>query len=54
MTSLLISPQVPNLQLQDHIAYPESGILSKVVWKSEQCQYSLFCLAAGTEISEID
>ncbi|MEM9152355.1 MAG: cupin domain-containing protein [Cyanobacteria bacterium P01_F01_bin.3] len=52
MTSLLISPQTPFLQLQDHINYPDSGILSKVLWKNELCRYSLFCLAADTEISE--
>lgn len=52
MTSLIISSQTPSLQLKDHISYPESGILSKFLWKNEQCQYSLFCLAADTEISE--
>ena len=52
MTSLLISPQAPFLQLKDHIDYPEAGILSKVLWKNELCQYSLFCLAVNTEISE--
>ncbi|MEL6325459.1 MAG: cupin domain-containing protein [Cyanobacteria bacterium J06626_23] len=52
MTSLLISPETPVIQLKDQITYPASGILSKVLWKNDQCQYSLFCLAADTEISE--
>ncbi|NJL88464.1 MAG: cupin domain-containing protein [Coleofasciculaceae cyanobacterium SM2_1_6] len=52
MTTSLISTKEPFLQLKDHLTYPESGVLSKVIWKSEFCQYSLFCLAANTEISE--
>lgn len=40
------------LQLQQQIEYPEAGILSKVLFKDQNCQYTLFCLAAGTEISE--
>ena len=48
----LISPAVPSIHLKDHLTYPESGVLSKVIWKNEVCQYSLFCLAANTEISE--
>ena len=52
MSSLLVSSQTPFLQLNDHIDYPESGILSNVIWKNKLCQYSLFCLAAKTEISE--
>ena len=38
--------------LQDLIEYPTSGILSKVLLKDRNSQYSLFCLAAGTEIDE--
>ncbi len=38
--------------LQDLIEYPRSGILSKVLLKDNNSQYSLFCLAAGTEIEE--
>ena len=52
MTSLLISPETPVIQLKEQIAYPASGILSKVLWKNDHCQYSLFCLAPDTEISE--
>lgn len=38
--------------LRDLIEYPSSGILSKVLLKDSNCQYSLFSLAAGTEIGE--
>ncbi|MBE9011283.1 cupin domain-containing protein [Pseudanabaenaceae cyanobacterium LEGE 13415] len=39
-------------QLNDKIEYAETGILSKVLLKTASCQYTLFCLAAGTEIAE--
>jgi len=38
--------------LPEIIQYPEKGILSKVLFKDENCQYSLFCLAKGTAIEE--
>ena len=38
--------------LQDLIEYPTSGILSKVLVKDKNSQYSLFCLAADTDIEE--
>lgn len=38
--------------LKDKINYSESGILSSVLWKNDICQYTLFCLAQGTDISE--
>ena len=38
--------------LQNLIEYPTSGIVSKVLLKDKNSQYSLFCLAAGTEITE--
>lgn len=38
--------------LRDLIEYPSSGILSKVLFKDNNSQHSLFCLAAGTEIDE--
>ena len=41
-----------NADLHDLIEYPTSGILSKVLLKDKNSQYSLFCLAAGTEIEE--
>jgi len=52
MSTSLISPNTVFVQLKEHIEYPDSGVLSKVIWQSEPCQYSLFCLAANTEISE--
>lgn len=39
-------------QLHNKIEYPEAGVLSKVLLKDNVCQYTLFCLAAGTDISE--
>jgi quercetin dioxygenase-like cupin family protein len=50
--STLITPPTTTLQLHDHLEFPDSGVLSKVLWKDATCQYTLFCLAAGTEISE--
>ena len=38
--------------LQDLIEYPKQGILSKVLLKDNNSQYTLFCLAKGTEIEE--
>ena len=39
-------------QLKDKIEYAETGILSKVLLKVSFCQYTLFCLASGTDIAE--
>lgn len=39
-------------RLQEQIEYPHAGVLSKVLIKDKHCQYTLFCLAAGTDISE--
>ena len=39
-------------QLKDKIEYAETGILSKVLLKLPHCQYTLFCLATGTDIAE--
>lgn len=41
-----------NFNFQDQIEYPQEGVLSKVLFKDENCQYTLFCLSAETEISE--
>lgn len=38
--------------LKEQIEYPESGILSKEVFKDDKFDVSLFCMAQGTEISE--
>jgi quercetin dioxygenase-like cupin family protein len=52
MSTTLLTVALSHLQLRDVIEYPEAGILSKVLLKDGCCQYTLFCLAAGTEISE--
>ncbi|MDY7012423.1 MAG: cupin domain-containing protein [Cyanobacteriota bacterium] len=38
--------------LPDLVEYAETGILSKVLLKDNNCQYTLFCLAKETEIEE--
>lgn len=52
MTTTVLSMQPTALQIHDLLEYPQTGILSKVLLQDQQCQYTLFCLAAGTEISE--
>ncbi|PMB51502.1 cupin [Fischerella thermalis CCMEE 5201] len=39
-------------QLREEIEYPHTGVLSKLLLQDNACQYTLFCLAANTEISE--
>lgn len=39
-------------QLKNEIQYSGGGIFSKVIVKTNNCQYTLFCLASGTDISE--
>lgn len=38
--------------LKERIEYPSEGVLSKVIFKDKACQYTLFCMAEGTNISE--
>ncbi|MGA9377516.1 MAG: cupin domain-containing protein [Phormidium sp.] len=52
MTSTTLSTSSFFIQLKDKIEYPQDGVLSKVILKDNNCQYTLFCLAGGTEISE--
>ncbi|HAG79767.1 MAG TPA: cupin domain-containing protein [Cyanobacteria bacterium UBA12227] len=52
MTTSLNTPQSLVTQLKDKIEYAETGVLSKVLLKLSYCQYTLFCLASGTDISE--
>jgi quercetin dioxygenase-like cupin family protein len=52
MMTLLNAPESFSDQLQDKIQYAETGIFSKVLLKLPHCQYTLFCLAAGTDIVE--
>ncbi len=52
MTTTPLQLQSSTIQLRDTIEYPAAGVLSKILVKDNNCQYSLFCLAAGTKISE--
>lgn len=52
MSSTITTNQSLAIQLREEIEYPHSGVLSKVLLKDQVCQYTLFCLAANTEISE--
>ena len=38
--------------IQDHIEYPNEGILSKEIFKTDMMDVSLFNMAKGTEMSE--
>jgi quercetin dioxygenase-like cupin family protein len=38
--------------IMEKISYPNGGIASTVVSKTEKMQITLFCMAAGTDISE--
>ena len=39
-------------KLSELVEYPQKGILSKDVVKSDKLNVTLFCMAQGTEISE--
>lgn len=52
MTTTFNASQSLVTQLKDKIEYAETGVLSKVLVKLPACQYTLFCLAAETDISE--
>lgn len=52
MNSTITTLQSLVTQLREQIEYPSAGVLSKVLVKDKFCQYTLFCLAANTEISE--
>lgn len=52
MTSTITTNSSFVTQLREQIEYPHAGVLSKVLLKDQACQYTLFCLAASTEISE--
>lgn len=52
MTSTAIANSSFSFPLQERIEYAANGVLSKVILKDNTCQYTLFCLAAGTTISE--
>jgi nitric oxide dioxygenase len=52
MTALARSDSSFSILLQNAIEYPQAGILSKVLVKDNNCQYTLFCLAKDTELEE--
>ncbi len=52
MTTQIASNTSLATQLKNEIQYPDGGVLSKVLVKTNNCQYTLFCLASGTDISE--
>lgn len=52
MTSTLQANSSFYFSLRERIEYPADGVLSKVLFKDNNCQYTLFCLAADTSISE--
>lgn len=38
--------------IKQMIEYPQEGVLSKEILKNDKMNISLFCMAAGTDISE--
>jgi quercetin dioxygenase-like cupin family protein len=52
MTSTNLATSSFVIQIKEQIEYPDGGVLSKILLKDNNCQYTLFCLAGGTEISE--
>lgn len=52
MTALTTSNSSFSTFLHEAIEYPQAGILSKVLVKDNNCQYTLFCLAKETELEE--
>ncbi|MDZ8225031.1 cupin domain-containing protein [Nostoc sp. ChiVER01] len=52
MTNSITNSSCFITQLREKIEYPSAGVLSKVLLKDNACQYTLFCLAGNTDISE--
>jgi quercetin dioxygenase-like cupin family protein len=52
MTAIASNNAPFTTQLKTLIEYPTAGVLSKVILQDKACQYTLFCLAADTDISE--
>jgi nitric oxide dioxygenase len=52
MNAIAPSNRCFNSNFTELIEYPQDGVLSKVLLKDDNCQYTLFCLAAETDISE--
>ena len=51
MSNDIMPPQSP-FNIRKLISYSEGGITSKVILKSERMNVTLFCMAAGTDLSE--
>lgn len=52
MTTSLLQMKASTLQIHEQLAYPESGIRKQVLLNDANCQYTLMCLAEGTDIAE--
>lgn len=52
MTAPLLQMKTSALQIHEQLKYPESGLRKKVLFKDDRCQYTLICLAAGSDIAE--
>jgi len=52
MTATLLPLQSSAILLRDAIEYPAAGVLSKILVKDNNCQHTLLCLAAGSDIAE--
>lgn len=52
MTATILPLQSSSIQLRDTIEYPATGVQSKILVKDNNCQHTLLCLAAGSEVSE--
>jgi quercetin dioxygenase-like cupin family protein len=52
MTATILPLQSSAIQLRDTIEYPAAGVLTKILVKDNNCQHTLVCLAAGSDIAE--
>jgi quercetin dioxygenase-like cupin family protein len=52
MTAIASNQSAFTTPFKTLIEYPTAGVLSKVILQDGACQYTLFCLAAQTDISE--
>ena len=52
MATSLLQMQPAALQLYEQLDYPTAGMSNRVLLKDGNCQYTLFCMAAGADISE--
>ena len=52
MTTPLLQLQASALQMHEQLAYPASGLRKQMLFKDDNCQYMLMCLAAGADVAE--